>query len=153
MKLIIMRGAPGIGKSTYIKNNYPNSVICSADHFFLNDKNEYIFNKNLLGIAHKTCYDKVESYLKDKDNLPKEIEFIVVDNTNTRLREINPFVKLAEQYSVPFELITLIAPIESFCRRNIHDVGENTVREMHERIMQVNANIPKHWPHKIIDVF
>jgi hypothetical protein len=35
MRCVITRGLPGSGKSTYIKNNYPDVVACSADNAFM----------------------------------------------------------------------------------------------------------------------
>ena len=51
--LIVLRGAPGSGKSTHAKRlckklNMHEYRICSADHYFVRPDGLYDWNKNLL---------------------------------------------------------------------------------------------------------
>ena len=153
MKLIILRGPSGIGKTTYIKNNFPEAIadgtVCSADHYF-NDlvTGTYKFDPTKLGAAHQTCKTKVESLLADHS--ANNADYVVVDNTNLRQKEIKPYVDLAEKYDIPYEIITLQAPLELFLKRNVHNVPEDVVKGMYQRMMSVK--LPSEWNQRIVMV-
>lgn len=89
--LLIMRGIPSSGKSTTIKQLVPNDQIFSADKFF-ERSGTYVFDRNLLGVAHNTCKSGVEKAMSD-GKTP-----IAVDNTNTTVKEVVPYIDLAEKY-------------------------------------------------------
>jgi predicted kinase len=38
MKLIILRGLPGSGKTTLVRKEWPNAAVCSADSYFYGPK-------------------------------------------------------------------------------------------------------------------
>ena len=42
MNVVIMRGPSGSGKSTYIKKNFPDANVVSADHFFEKEDPEFV---------------------------------------------------------------------------------------------------------------
>lgn len=129
MKVVIMRGASGAGKSTYIKNNFPDAVVCSADHFFINEKGEYIYNKDLISKAHEACMRKflhcVQSY---PTSLP--VELIVVDNTNIRFAELSPYALVAKVCGYEVEVIRLCENVNVAAERNTHNVPLKVVKDM-----------------------
>lgn len=74
---IIMRGPSGIGKSTWIQENHPDAIICSADHYFLTEEGEYEFDPRHLAEAHSECLAKFVSAITNREPV------VIVDNTNT----------------------------------------------------------------------
>lgn len=96
--LILLRGLPGSGKSTfahYIWNDY---AICEADKFFVGKDGVYRFDANKLRQAHEWCRNEVEIRMKDNEANPQYYPEIVVSNTFTQEWEMEAYYKLAEQY-------------------------------------------------------
>lgn len=92
-KLIILRGLPGSGKSFVTNcNNFLNAKICSADdYFYKGDK--YQFNENELSNAHNYCYNLCVEYLHNKKNT------IIIDNTNSTLKEFKKYIDAGNSYN------------------------------------------------------
>ena len=89
--LIIVRGLPGSGKTTFAQMIAAGSLVISADNFFM-DKGIYKFDKMRLGSAHKWCRELTETYIKGGYNR------IYVANTFTTESEMKPYLELAEKY-------------------------------------------------------
>jgi len=130
-RVVIMRGASGAGKSTYIRNHLPGAYVCSADHFFICSDGVYSFDPSKLGEAHNTCYYKFLCALSDWRNL------IVVDNTNTQLFEFYGYVQLAKAYGYAVEVVRLDTPVHVAAARNIHGVDFTTVETMASRFQDI----------------
>lgn len=140
-KVVIMRSISGGGKSTYIRKNFPDAVICSADHFFSDKKTgEYKFNPKLLGLAHKTCSSKFQKALRNKEPL------IVVDNTNTTMREIRPYVMAAKNAGYEVEIVRIDTPVDVAHKRNTHGVPLEAIQRMSDRM----APAPEEWNEKVV---
>ena len=78
MKLVLIRGLPGSGKSTKAKKLAPNENIFEADQFFIDKKTgEYKFKPEFIHLAHQQCQNKTIAAME------KEISPIVVSNTFT----------------------------------------------------------------------
>lgn len=129
-KVIIMRGQSGAGKSTYVKKHFPDAVVCSADSYFINPKSgKYEFNPKKLGAAHGSCQRQFEEALK------KSKPLIVVDNTNTTLREMQFYINLADVYGYDLEVVRLETPVEVSAKRNTHGVPAHAVQNMRDRMV------------------
>lgn len=115
MRVIIMRGIPGSGKSTHAKTHYPTATICSADNYFM-DNGVYRFNPTKLGEAHAMC---MKQYL---DALNARAEWVVVDNTNIRVSEITPYTLVARAMGYDVEIVRYDCPAEIGAARNAHGV-------------------------------
>jgi predicted kinase len=87
-ELILLRGLPGSGKSTFAKRICNQHV--EADMFFMED-GEYKFDPTKLKQAHEWCRNKAQEWMKQGYN-------VVVSNTFTQEWEMDPYYKLAEQY-------------------------------------------------------
>lgn len=104
-KVVIMRGISGAGKSTYIKNHFPGAFVCSADSYFYNENGEYTFNPSLLGQAHQNCKKQFIKAIKKKFSL------IVIDNTNTKMWEMKPYINIAREAGYDIMFIRLNTPV------------------------------------------
>jgi predicted kinase len=87
-ELILLRGLPGSGKSTFAKRICNQHV--EADMFFMED-GEYKFDPTKLKQAHEWCRNKAQEWMKQGYN-------VVVSNTFTQEWEMDPYYWLAEQY-------------------------------------------------------
>lgn len=125
----ILRGIPGNGKSTLAEqlcDTNKSSVICCADDYFMHN-NEYLFNAEKLGSAHKWCQ---QLFL---ENLTDETEIIVVANTNTRERDVNVYRKLAIEHGYTVFVLT----VENWHNGNdVHNVPEETKEKMREQLIK-----------------
>lgn len=113
-KLIIVRGVPGTGKSTYAKSL--NIVHFEADMYFQRGGN-YEWDRRGLGSAHNWCLTEVASCLEAGMD-------VVVSNTFSTMKEMMPYLKLG----YPVEVVELT---EVF--GNIHDVPDQIIDMMHAR--------------------
>ena len=86
--LILLRGLPGSGKSTFAKRICDQHV--EADMYFMED-GEYKFDATKLKLAHEWCQNKAEEWMTKGYNL-------VVSNTFTQEWEMDAYYKLAEKY-------------------------------------------------------
>lgn len=120
--LVIMRGLPGSGKSTLAKKlaEGENSVVYAADDFF----EDGVIDLSRVHLAHMWCHSKVE------EALSQGIDLIIVANTNTRRKDIVPYMELASKYGVEAVILEVECSVETSVARNIHGCPEGTVREM-----------------------
>jgi predicted kinase len=83
-KVLILRGVPGAGKSTYAKT-IPGATIVSADDYFMKSDGTYAYNRDLIQKAHEFCFREFLAAAEaDKPT-------IIVDNTNVQAWEISPY--------------------------------------------------------------
>jgi predicted kinase len=122
-KLILVRGLPGSGKSTLAKAMIGENADAhyEADMFFVKADGTYKFNKMQLGFAHKWCQKKTRESLESGQR-------VVVSNTFVQIREMNPYLEIAKELGVPFQVVTLTSNWGS-----IHDVPEQTIELMKKR--------------------
>lgn len=91
--MFVMRGLPGSGKSTLAKKisrTFNNAIICSADDYFINKDGIYEFQQHRLKDAHAECQANMAA-------ATKEVDTIIVDNTNVMYWEMRPYVVQAAQ--------------------------------------------------------
>ena len=122
-----MRGIQGAGKSTYVKNNFPNSLVCSADDYYLDDKGNYKWDSSKIEEAHESCKFKFMLALINKEPL------IVVDNTNTRLLEFETYIKEAKSFGYNVKVIRIMIDPIVGAMRNVHGVPLEIVQKFHSR--------------------
>lgn len=153
-KMVIMRGVPGSGKSTYIANNFPGAVVCSADHYFAMS-GKYVFDPSKLGVAHGECFKKAAECVQllcayNERNANRQSEsVIVIDNTNIRATEIAPYVLLGEAYRFDVEIILLNVEPARAAARNVHGVSATAVMSMYTTMWA--QELPPYWKQRIIE--
>lgn len=127
MNLFLLRGIPGAGKTTlalYLAKTYGNAIAVAADDFMINDQGVYSFDLNRLTECHDKCRQKVEAAMQIK------IKDIIVHNTLTTMREMKPYLWLAEQYG--YRVYSLIVE-NRHGNLDVHSVPEETRQKMKAR--------------------
>lgn len=135
MKVYIIRGAPGTGKTTEASkmDKNENAVHCSADNYFYEvaalNGTSYLeeFKPWLVGKAHQFCWGAFIHALVVMGE-----ETIIVDNTNTYKWEYENYVLLAEQLGYEVEIITtdMSESAEVYHERNTHGVPLEVIERM-----------------------
>ena len=120
MKLILVRGIPGSGKSTFAKKNFPDLPVIEADDYFYTD-GEYKFNPSEIKKAHEDCKYRTEQELKKGNS-------VVVANSFTQLWEMDAYLDLAYKYDTELHVYRLEGNFQ-----NIHGVPEEAVKRMKDR--------------------
>lgn len=123
MRVIIMRGLPGAGKSTYLKQKEPTAMVCSADDFFTHE-GVYLFDPKKLPQAHRACMKKFLDATAAREPL------IAVDNTNLSLWEATPYIAVAEALGYDVEVVRVNGWAEDCAARNVHGVSLEAIRRM-----------------------
>ena len=135
----IMRGMPGSGKSTYVRNEilgYHNPVaVYSADDYHMTQEGYRYIAANA-HLAHKTCFQKFVS------SIELELPYVVVDNTNTTPLEIEPYRRFAEVNDYLITIIWCDATFELCMRRQTHNVPLKTMLNMWHNLQKP---MPKFW--------
>lgn len=137
MRVTVLRGISGAGKTTWVKTHAADAVVVSADHYFFVD-GVYKFDPSKLPEFHNRCF---RSFL---DAVLVATPYIVVDNTNIHAWEYAPYVLAAQAFGYEVELLTLTCSIElSQARKNIVPPRQ-LVRSL-EELDQETANMPKRF--------
>lgn len=134
-KLILMRGIPGSGKSTltsYIRNVYGDTLVASADDYFMRD-GEYRFDPKGLHAAHAQCKARVVEWL---DSGAQSI--CIVDNTFIEPQHIAEYTSIVAAKGGATTVKTYIFSIQSpDSNRSTHGVPTNTMDRLRSR--QINT--------------
>lgn len=89
--------------------------------YFYDNKGNYNFDLNKLGAAHRWCEEMVATSLKNDFN-------VVVSNTFTTQRELNPYFEVALQLGIIPQVISVHGSFGS-----IHNVPAEAMDRMRRR--------------------
>lgn len=120
--LILVRGVPGCGKSTFAK--LLGRAICTADDFHMTREGKYNWIAARQGAAHTWCQRKCERFMK------RRIDRVIVANTSTTERELKPYYDLAKSYG--YKVFSVIVE-NRHNGINEHNVPAETLDKMTER--------------------
>ncbi len=170
MKIVIMSGIPGSGKTTLAKQLYPDASVCSADDYFRTPCTLCMgrIKPNLacalchgtfefydfrpeepshLAEAHQRCLRSFVELLRHSND---QFRTVVIDNTNTSAVEIAPYAALGQAFNHEVQVLTLECPVEVAMARQVHGVPVQTLARMFE---QLRARIlPSWWKQTTISV-
>lgn len=124
MKLILIRGVSGSGKSTYaskLKQEDPSLSHYEADMFFCDEKGEYNYVQSLIGEAHAWCKARTEIDLRNGKS-------VIVSNTFTQRWEIQHYLNLAEKYGAD-----VVIKKATGNYKNVHKLTEDIVQYMRDK--------------------
>lgn len=125
--LFLLRGLPGSGKSTLAKNLSENGKypVFSVDDYFTDPVTgvyKFEFDKNHL--AYKSCEENTRKAMLNG------IEKVFVANTFTMDWEIEPYLKLAEEFNYRIFVVT----VEKYhSGANHHAVSDEQILKMAEK--------------------
>ena len=117
--LLLLRGAPGVGKSTYIKENGLENYTLSSDNIRMMYQSPMIQINGKEQIAmqnEKAVWNTLFELLEAR---MERGEFVVIDATNSKTNEMNRYKDLAQTYRYRIYCIDFTdVPIEECKRRN-----------------------------------
>lgn len=90
MRLILVRGVPGSGKSTFAAKVFPGAFHVENDMFHVKD-GEYRFDFNRQKDAVSWCMDMCDTALRNDMD-------VIVSNTFTKCKYVMAYVKLATEH-------------------------------------------------------
>jgi len=121
--LYLVRGLPGSGKSTFAR--MISNHVCEADDYHLLSTGEYDWKPENVHASHVWCKNRCERFMQK--NKPR----IVVSNTSTTDKELNPYIDMALKY----EYIVISVVVENRHEGvSIHEVPSDTITTMRNRL-------------------
>jgi predicted kinase len=128
--LVLLRGLPGSGKSSFANLIWNSYAICEADKFFYDEHGNYNFDASKLKQAHEWCQQEVEIKMQDNLNNPQYYLEIVVSNTFTQEWEMKAYFDLAKKYD--YMVFSMIVE-NRHGNVNLHGVPDDTLKKMRDR--------------------
>lgn len=119
-RLVLVRGLPGSGKSTYAQT-FKDFAHFEADMFFIGRDFEYHFDPSRIKEAHQWCQEETKRHLEKGHN-------VVVSNTFTTQWEMSYYLNLADELGIEPEVIHCKGKFAS-----IHDVPAHSIQRMAKR--------------------
>ena len=162
--LLLFRGAPGCGKSTFIEEHGLKPYTLSADDIRLllrapaqgvNGEDEIIFNFKSESLAWNTLFKLLEYRMQAG-------EFTVIDATNSKTEEMNRYKKMADTYRYRIFIIDFTSlHIEECKKRNANRLPEYkrvpdiAIEKMYARFktQKIPSGIKKVNPENLDSIF
>ena len=127
LKLILIRGVSGSGKTTYAKKlikQDPSLSHYEADMYFYQN-GKYNFNPQKLKAAHDWCKAQTEIDLMSGKS-------VIVSNTFTQKWEIEPYIELGKKYGAQ-----ILIKKATGNYKNVHGVPDEALERMRSRWQDV----------------
>ncbi len=134
-KIVLIRGLPGSGKSSYAQKLKEKGALIFNNDELLTANGIYKWDAELALMAHFLNQKRVCQAMREGK------EFIVVDNTNILPYHMAPYIRLAHHYKYEYELFEMDTPwaldIEELEKKNTHDVPLSVLDEMRKQYLDV----------------
>lgn len=150
MKVIVLQGVSGSGKSTYARwliglQRHLGGIVLSTDDFFgRGEEYKRKFMPARLPEAHAWNFRRFLDVLRED-----AVDLVVVDNTNTRGIEISPYMAGAAAYGFEAEIHYVKCDLEVAIARATHNVPSDFIRGMQDRIEA--ETFPPRWKKKVVE--
>jgi predicted kinase len=151
-RVVVLQGVSGAGKSTYARTLTEaaraqglHAAMVSADDYFVRlGSGTYTFVASKLQEAHAACFREFILHLSSAmDANPGCVDLIVVDNTNTTVHELSPYMLAAQAFGFEAEVHRIGCDPAIAAARNLHGVPTQSVRAMAERMAR--ERLPARW--------
>lgn len=138
MRVVLMSGVPGSGKSSYVRKHYPDAMVLSTDDHHIDPDGVYRFKSERLGEFHDVTLRRFAGAMLNESEwvannfavrVPED-RVVVVDNTNVRMFEVAPFYRLAQACGHDVEIVRVYCDPDVAAARTLHGVPLARVREM-----------------------
>ncbi|MDT4994896.1 MAG: hypothetical protein QOH97_4788 [Actinoplanes sp.] len=133
-RLLITRGLPASGKTTFARKLQPGVVRVNRDDLRLMLHGRRLFTQWAEGQVTHAQHASVEALLRAHAD-------VIVDDTNLRARTVRDWAELAARFHAQFEVHDFTdVPVEECVRRDAErtgpeHVGEEGIRKMHARYL------------------
>jgi len=125
-QLILLRGLPGSGKSTFAKSL--GGIHIEADQYFM-DNGVYKFDATQLKNAHNYCQSQTRAWMGHNGE-QISVDKIVVSNTFTQSWEMEAYFEMAKEFG--YQVVCLIVE-NRHGGVNEHNVPEDKIEQMKNR--------------------
>lgn len=144
-QLVLLRGCPGSGKSTFVRENGLEPYTLSPDILRLqysapeyNEQGKQVITQKNDGKVWKLLFEILEERMKNGD-------FVIVDATHSTAKLINKYKQLRADYGYRTFVVDFDVPLETCLERNKQRdtykfVPEEVIENIHERLK--HENIP-----------
>lgn len=139
----ILMGLPGAGKSHWA-SQYIDVDVVSADSWMDTSSLGYVFDPQELSWAHAYCFERFLHLLQEGDRN------IVVDNTNTTLIEVAPYIQACRALGARPVVVYIDCDPEVAAGRNTHGVPVEAVKAMYARLKMSLETWPPFWPKRVV---
>jgi predicted kinase len=135
MRVTVLRGISGSGKSTWAKQQ--GVPVFSTDQFFMID-GEYRYDATRIGEYHSR---NLRAFL---EALWRSEPWIIVDNTNICAWEYSPYVLAGQAFGYETELVTFLCSPETSLARKALIPAEQLFR-ISEQLVEETRNMPRRF--------
>ena len=133
--LVILRGLPGSGKTSFakeltedLKKKGISTTTSSTDDYWYDDEGNYLFDPYFLRDAHEWNQNRVRQDLK------ANVSVVIVDNCNMAREHIAPYTSLAKEFG--YEVMEIIVgdfdtkSALEYHRRCTHNIPLPTIKRL-----------------------
>lgn len=117
--MLLMRGAPGVGKTTYVKEHGLEQYALSADNIRLMCQSPVMTISGEYAISQENEKKVWELFFQMLEIRMQRGEFVVIDATNSKTKEMNRYKEMAQTYRYRIYCVDFTdIPVEECKRRN-----------------------------------